>query len=57
MPKETLNKTEKNSKDLVNTHKNKFLRPIEDLVKDIRNSSLKKKLGDKTLTVIDPKNF
>ena len=57
MPKETLNKTEKNSKDLVNTHKNKFLRPIEDLVKDIRNSSLKKKLGDKTLTVIDPKKF
>ena len=57
MPKETLHKTEKNSKDLVNTHKNKFLRPIEDLVKDIRNSSLKKKLGDKTLTVIDPKKF
>ena len=57
MPKETLDKSEKNSKNLLNTHKKKFLRPIEDLVKDIKNCSLKKKMGVKSLTVIDPKKF
>ena len=57
MPKETLDKSEKNSKNLLNTHKKKFLRPIEDLIKDIKNCSLKKKMGVKSLTVIDPKKF
>jgi len=57
LPKDTLLKTEKNSKELLNTHKNLFLRPIEDLVKDIKNCSLKKKMGDKSITVVDPKKF
>ena len=57
MPKYTLDKIEKDSKTLLNTHKQKFIRPIEDLVKDIKSASQKKKFGEKNLTVVDPKIF
>lgn len=57
MPKYTLDKIEKDSKALLNTHKQKFIRPIEDLVKDIKNASQKKKFGDRNLSVVDPKIF
>ena len=43
MPKYTLDKIEKDSKALLNTHKQKFIRPIEDLVKDIKSASKVKK--------------
>ena len=45
------------TKALLNTHKQKFIRPIEDLVKDIKNASQKKKFGDRNLSVVDPKIF
>ena len=50
-------KIEKDSKALLNTHKQKFIRSIEDLVKDIKSASQKKKFGDRNLSVVDPKIF
>ena len=57
MPKYTYDKIEENSKKLENTHKKKFIRPIERLVNDIKQASIPKTFGEKKLTVVDPKNF
>ena len=57
MPKYTFDKIEENSKKLENTHKKKFIRPIERLVNDIKQASISKTFGEKKLTVVDPKNF
>ena len=57
MPKDTLKETEELSKELLNTHKRKFLRPIENLIKDIKGASKVKKFGSKTIVVVDPKIF
>jgi len=57
MPKNTLEQTEENSRNLENTHKQKFLRPIENLVSDIKSSSITKEFGPTKITVVDPKIF
>lgn len=57
MPKKTLEQTEEDSRRLENTHKQKFLRPIEDLVSDIKSSSVTKEFGSSSITVVDPKIF
>ena len=57
MPKETLDKSEDLSKKLLNTHKKRFLRPIEDLIKDIKAASKIKDFGSNTIKVVDPKIF
>lgn len=57
MPKDTLEQTEENSRNLENTHKKKFLRPIENLISDIKSSSIPKEFGSSKITVVDPKIF
>ena len=57
MPNFTLDKIEEKSKSLENTHKQKFIRPIENLVDDIKNASSIKPFGEKKLTVVDPRKF
>ena len=57
MPKDTLAKIENESKTLLNTHKKQFIRPIENLVKDIKSCSEKKIFGEKKLTVVNPRKF
>ena len=57
MPKSTLKLLDSNSKKLENTHKEIFIRPIENLVSDIRKSKIKKKFGKTFIEVINPKIF
>lgn len=57
MPKNTLEQTEENSRNIENTHKQKFLRPIENLVNDIKSASVTKEFGPAKITVVDPKIF
>ena len=44
MPKSTLKLLDSDSKKLENTHKEIFIRPIENLISDIRKSKIKKNL-------------
>ncbi len=57
MPINTLNKLESNAKNLENTHKEIFIRPIENLTKDIRKSKIEKKFGNTSIEVVNPKIF
>jgi len=57
MPKSTLKLLDSNSKKLENTHKEIFIRPIENLVSDIRKSKIKKKFGKTFIEVVNPKIF
>ena len=57
MPKYTLKKLKNDSRKLENTHKKIFLRPIENLVSDIRKSKVKKKFGKASIEVVNPKIF
>ena len=57
MPKYTLKKLKNDSIKLENTHKKIFLRPIENLVSDIRKSKVKKKFGKASIEVVNPKIF
>ena len=44
-------------KKLENTHKEIFIRPIENLISDIRKSKVKKKFGKTSIDVVNPKIF
>ena len=57
MPKSTLRLLESDSKKLENTHKEIFIRPIENLISDIRKSKIKKKFGKTSIEVVNPKIF
>ena len=57
MPKFTLNLLEDNAKKLENTHKEIFIRPIENLISDIRKSKVKKNFGNTSIEVVNPKIF
>lgn len=57
LPKDTLKQTEEKSRDLENTHKRKFLRPIEGLIDDIKKASLDKPFGKNIIQVVDQKIF
>ena len=57
MPKSTLKLLDSNSKKLENTHKEIFIRPIENLISDIRKSKIKKKFGKTSIEVVNPKIF
>ena len=57
MPKSTLKLLDSGSKKLENTHKEIFIRPIENLISDIRKSKIKKKFGKTSIEVVNPKIF
>jgi hypothetical protein len=57
MPKSTLKLLDSDSKKLENTHKEIFIRPIENLISDIRKSKIKKKFGKTSIEVVNPKIF
>lgn len=57
MPKSTLKLLDSDSKKLENTHKEIFIRPIENLISDIRKSKIKKKFGKTSIEVVNPKMF
>ena len=57
MPKSTLKFLDSDSKKLENTHKEIFIRPIENLISDIRKSKIKKKFGKTSIEVVNPKIF
>ena len=57
MPKSTLKLLDSDSKKLENTHKEIFIRPIENLISDIRKSKIKKKFGKTSIEVVNPKKF
>ena len=57
MPKSTLKLLDSDSKKLENTHKEIFIRPIENLISDIRKSKIKKKFGKNSIEVVNPKIF
>ena len=57
MPKSTLKLLDSDSKKLENTHKEIFIRPIENLISDIRKSKVKKKFGKTSIEVVNPKIF
>ena len=57
MPKSTLKLLDNDSKKLENTHKEIFIRPIENLISDIRKSKVKKKFGKTSIDVVNPKIF
>ena len=57
MPKSTLKLLDSDSKKLENTHKEIFIRPIENLLSDIRKSKIKKKFGKTSIEVVNPKIF
>ena len=57
MPKNTLKLLDSDSKKLENTHKEIFIRPIENLISDIRKSKIKKKFGKTSIEVVNPKIF
>lgn len=57
MPNFTLKNVEKNSLALLNVHKNKFLRPIENLVNDIKKSQEKKIFGQSVMYAVNPRKF
>ena len=57
MPKSTLKLLDSDSKKLENTHKEIFIRPIENLISDIRKAKIKKKFGKTSIEVVNPKIF
>ena len=57
MPKSTLKLLDSDTKKLENTHKEIFIRPIENLISDIRKSKIKKKFGKTSIEVVNPKIF
>lgn len=57
MPNFTLKDIEKDSLTLLNVHKNKFLRPIENLVNDIKKSLEKKIFGQSVMYAVNPRKF
>ena len=57
MPKSTLKLLDSDSKKLENTHKEIFIRPIENLISDIKKSKIKKKFGKTSIEVVNPKIF
>ena len=57
MPKSTLKLLDSDSKKLENTHKEIFIRPIENLISDIRKTKIKKKFGKTSIEVVNPKMF
>lgn len=57
MPKYTLDQIEEESKTLENTHKQKLIRPIENLISDISNSLQSKKFGKRKVNLVNPKIF
>ena len=57
MPKSTLKLLDNDSKKLENTHKEIFIRPIENLISDIKKSKIKKKFGKTSIEVVNPKIF
>jgi hypothetical protein len=57
MPNFTLQKVENESLALENVHKRKFLRPIENLVNDIKNAIEEKKFGQSIMLAVNPRKF
>ena len=57
MPNFTLQKVENESLALENVHKRKFLRPIENLVNDIKNAIEEKKFGQSVMLAVNPRKF
>ena len=57
MPNFTLQKVENKSLALENVHKRKFLRPIENLVNDIKNAIEEKKFGQSVMLAVNPRKF